>query len=218
LEEPDEEISDVLKLIPKNQVCVGFDDALVFAEDILITRADPSLLKKESRIVHLHEGKNEDLDELEEKELAIHYLQNLLRADSSSDGKRDATAFLSYFKREVFTKDEVVWKQGDKSDSAKLIICGQLTAIMEGTAVREEVPRGVVIGELGLIEGVERLSGVVCESDRAVVFSLNRDAWELLIKRDPQRARIMDHIAIRYLSHRVQHVSNRIYETRCLPV
>lgn len=219
MEEPDdEEISDVLKLIPKNQVCAGFDDALVFAEDILITREDPFLLKRESRIVHLHEGKNEDLDELEEKELAIHYLQNLLRVDSSSDGKRDATAFLSYFKREVYTKNEVVWNQGDKSDSAKLIICGELTATMKGTAVREEIPRGVVIGELGLIEGVDRLSGVACDSDGAVVFSLSRDAWELLIKKDPAVARILDHIAIRYLSHRVQHVSNRIYETRCLPV
>jgi len=89
---------------------------------------------------------------------------------------------------------------------------------MEGSDVSEELPRGVVIGELGLIEGSARLSGVVCESNHAVVFSLNRDAWELLIKKDPTIARIMDDIAIRYLSHRVQHVSNRIYETRCLPV
>jgi len=215
----DEENVNVLKLIPKNQVCVGFDDALVFAEDILITREDPSLLIKESHLTHLHENKKgEDLDEREEKELAIHYLQNLLRPDFSSDGKRDATKFFSYFKREVYRKNDIVWKQGSKSDSAKLILCGELIASMEGSDVSEELPRGVVIGELGLIEGSARLSGVVCESNHAVVFSLNRDAWELLIKKDPTIARIMDDIAIRYLSHRVQHVSNRIYETRCLPV
>jgi len=211
-------IKDVLKRIAKNQVCVDFDEALVFAEDILITREDPSLLQKDNRLVHLHEDKNEDLTQEEEKDLATHYLQNLVRPDPSSDEKRDAIVFLSYFEREVYSKKELVWKHGAKSDSAKLIVTGNLVASMEGTGVSEEIPRGVVIGELGLIDGVERLSTVVCESDRAVVFSLNKDKWERLVRNDPAVARILDHIAIRYLSHRVQHVSNRIYETRCLPV
>jgi len=218
----DEENVNVLKLIPKNQVCVGFDDALVFAEDMLITREDPSLLKKESHWTHLLENKKgEELDEWEEKELAIHYLQNLLRPDFSSSEesrKRDATKFFSHFQREVYRKNEIVWQQGSTSDSAKLILCGELVASMDGSEVSEDLPRGVVIGELGLIEGSARLSGVVCDSNHAVVFSLNRETWELLIQKDPTLARIMDDIAIRYLSHRVQHVSNRIYETRCLPV
>ena len=218
LEEGSDEEINILKLIPKNQVCVGFDEALVFAEDILITRADPTLLKTENRLVHALENKSDNLTEEEEKNLATHFLQNLIRPDPSSDEKRDAIKFLSYFTREVYSKNQVVWKHGDKSDSAKLVLFGNLVASMEGSDIREEIPQGVVIGELGLIDGVKRLSGVVCESDRAVVYSLNKDAWERLIKKDPAVARILDHIAIRYLSHRVQHVSNRIYETQCLPV
>ena len=114
-----------------------------------------------------------------------------------------------------------LWKlflQGSASDSAKLVVVGEFTALMEGVDLTEAIPRGNFIGELGLIDDVERLSGVVCESDVGVVFSLDRPAWELLIEKDPAIARILDDITIRYLSHRVQHVSNRIYETRCLPV
>lgn len=219
LEEGSDEEEIVLKLIPKNQVCTGFDEALIFAEDMLITREDPSLLKKQVQFVHQHEAKEDgELDVREEKELAIHYVQNLLRRRYSGDGKSDATAFMSYFKREKYKKGDIVWMQGSASDSAKLVVVGEFTALMEGVDLTEAIPRGNFIGELGLIDDVERLSGVVCESDVGVVFSLDRPAWELLIEKDPAIARILDDITIRYLSHRVQHVSNRIYETRCLPV
>jgi len=207
-------------IIPKNQVCVDFDEALVFAEDVLITFEDPTILTKESSLVHfLEQRSDEGLTLEEEKDLATHYLQNLIRPDPLRNEKEDAIRFLSYFTREVYSKTQVVWRQSDISDSAKLILSGTLVASLGGrSGFREEIPRGVVIGELGLLEGVDRLSEVVCESDRAIVYSLNRETWEHLVRDDPALARILDHIAIRYLSHRVQHVSNRIYETRCLPV
>ena len=112
LEEGSDEEEIVLKLIPKNQVCTGFDEALIFAEDMLITREDPSLLKKQVQFVHQHEAKEDgELDVREEKELAIHYVQNLLRRRYSGDGKSDATAFMSYFKREKYKKGDIVWMQ-----------------------------------------------------------------------------------------------------------
>jgi SulP family sulfate permease len=217
-EEGMEHSTDII--VPKNQVCVDFDEALVFAEDVLITFEDPTILTKESSLKHfLEQHSDEGLTPEEEKDLAIHYLQNLIRPDPFSNENDDAIRFLSYFTREVYSKTQVVWRRGDKSDSTKLILSGTLVASLGGrSGFREEIPRGVVIGELGLLEGVDRLSEVVCESDRAIVYSLNRETWEHLIRDDPALARILDHIAIRYLSHRVQHVSNRIYETRCLPV
>jgi len=213
--------SDSSKVVlPKKRVCVDFDEALVFAEDILIALVDTTILTKENHLKHSLEQKcDEGLTIEEEKDLATHYLENLIRPDPSSDAHRDAIRFLSYFKREFYSRGQVVWKRGDKSDSAKLVLSGTLVASLGGRmGFREKIPRGVFIGELGLLEGVDRLSGVVCESDRALVFSLDRPAWERVTSNDPALARILDHITIRYLSHRVQHVSNRIYETRCLPV
>ena len=48
----DEEATTVLDRIPRNHVCSNFDEALVFAEDILITCEDPTLLKVEQKLKH----------------------------------------------------------------------------------------------------------------------------------------------------------------------
>lgn len=206
-------------VVSKNQVCVDFDEALIRAEDVLISFVDPTILTKESSLKHSLEQKSDDgLTPEEEKDLATHYIRNVIRPDPSSNERDDAVRFLSYFRREVYSKNQVVWKQGDKSDSAKLVLSGTLVAYL-ASGFREEIPRGVVIGELGLLEGIDRFSSVVCESESgAVLYSLDKERWEDLVRDDPVLSRILDHIAIRYLSHRVQHVSNRIYETRCLPV
>ena len=63
-----------------------------------------------------------------------------------------------------------------------------------------------------------RMSSVKCLSDEAVVYSLSRQSYDELLQKDPHAARLIDLICIRYLSARVQHVSNRIFETRCLPI
>ncbi len=34
--------------------------------------------------------------------------------------------FFSYFTREVFQKGDIIWRQGDKSDSAKVLVSGDL--------------------------------------------------------------------------------------------
>ena len=216
-EEKSEEKSNKIN-IPKYQVYTDFDEALIVAEDILISFQDPEILTKESSLKHsLEQKSDEGLTPVEEKDLATHYLKNLIRPDPFHNENSDAIRFLSYFQREVYFKAQTVWKHGDKSDSAKLVLSGTLVASLPN-GFSEEVPRGVVIGELGLLEGVNRLSEVVCESKEAVLYSLDRQTWEGLVRDDPALARILDHITIRYLSHRVQHVSNRIYETRCLPV
>ena len=204
--------------IPRHRMFTDFDKALIFAENVLISFEDPEILTKESFLKHsLIQKSEKGLTLEEEKDLATHYVRNLIRPDPYRNENTDAIRFLSYFRREVYTRSQIVWKHGDKSDSAKLVLSGTLVASLPN-GFSEEVPRGVVIGELGLLEGIDRLSQVVCESKSAVLYSLDRETWEGLVRDDPALARIMDHITIRYLSHRVQHVSNRIYETRCLPV
>jgi SulP family sulfate permease len=82
----------------------------------------------------------------------------------------------------------------------------------------ETVQVGRMVGELGLVQGSARMSSVRCLSDEVVVYRLSREAFEYLIQNNPSSARLMDLICITYLANRVQHVSNRIFETRCLPI
>ena len=122
------------------------------------------------------------------------------------------------FKREVYSKGDFIWKQGSASDSAKILLRGSIISHLEGTDTTEAIPPGNFFGELGLVYGTKRLTTVECVSDSAVVYSLSKEAWESLSERQPRVACIMHMVAIHYLTKRVQHPSNRIFETRCLPI
>lgn len=74
------------------------------------------------------------------------------------------------------------------------------------------------VQELGLVQGCPRLSTVMCVSEEAVTYTLSRESWESMVRDNPKCAFIITQIVVRYLSLRVQHVSNRIFETRCLPI
>ena len=93
-------------------------------------------------------------------------------------------------------------------------------ALLENEAGTSEVVfSGNLIGELGLVQGIPRMSSVQCISDEgAVLYSLSRKCYEELVQSAPHLARQIDMICISYLANRVQHVSNRIFETRCLPI
>lgn len=188
--------------------------ALVYAENCLIGRQDPSLLEDSgSTALQLLRASS---SMSEEKDVALHYLVNLVPMET-----RPATVeqLFSHFQRESYMKDDYLWKQGTSSTSIKLLLRGTLIAVLENEAgTSETIGAGNVIGESGVIEGVPRLSTVKCLTDEAVVYSLSKESYETLLEESPQVARLVDLICINYLSARVQHVSNRIFETRCLPI
>jgi len=204
--------------IPQNLVCDSLDSALIFAENVLIARKNPCLLKdiaefREPLTKSNNEGEFYSSDE--EKRSAIIFLSNLCPGESLSDVEQ----LFSLFKREVYNENEIIWRQGSVSDSAKLLVKGRLLSLLENEeGTLEQIPTGAMLGELGLVKGIDRLNTVQCVSDGAVLYSLDREDWDVLKRDNPRIARFIDMIVIRYLAHRVQHVSNRIFETRCLPV
>ena len=137
------------------------------------------------------------------------------------DESRDLIeTFFSYFTREVYRKGDVIWRQGMRSDCAKLLVTGNLIASLENEAgTTEPISVGSVIGESGLVEKYNRNSTVVVLED-SILYSLSRESWEELKEKDPRCAHVLYSIVVRYkyLTLRVQHCSNRIFETRCLPI
>jgi len=210
--------SMALRSFPKNRVCDSLDDGLIFAEDMLIARENPALLEKERpSLIDPLDYEDENLTIDEEKKAALQYLQNITPNHDGIETKRAIAFLFSNFTREEFSENDIVWKQGSESDCAKLVVCGTFMAYLEGTDICENVTIGAMFGELGLVEGTRRLSTVECLSD-AVVYTLSREAWDKVTKANPRAARLLDRIVIRNLAQRVQHVSNRIFETRCLPI
>mmetsp|Transcript_9252 Transcript_9252/g.13524 ORF Transcript_9252/g.13524 Transcript_9252/m.13524 type:complete len:308 (-) Transcript_9252:751-1674(-) len=203
--------------IPENYVCEDLDSALIIAEDVLVAMENPDLLD-ESRYTN-HSSKqgstHEQFSLLEEKEMTLRYLHNLCPQSTEGDIKE----IFSYFRREVYSKNDIIWAQGSPGDCSKLLLQGNLLSLLENEAgTTEGISKGNLIGEFGLVQGTNRMSTVKCVSDQAVLYSLSRDAWEQLTTEKPRVAQIMYTIVIQYLAHRVQHVSNRIFETRCVPI
>jgi sulfate permease, SulP family len=191
------------------------NSALIHAENYLIARQNPELL-----VESLPPNKNKALFLApnstweEEYEVAIFFLMNLTSADQAL-----VKCLFSNYVREKYVKGDVLWKQGDPSSSVTLVIRGMLMSTLEMEAgTVESVSIGNSIGELGFIEGSQRMSTVTCWSDDAIVYSMSRESYDRLLLHHPHSARLLDIICIRYLSARVQHVSNRIFETRCLPI
>lgn len=202
------------------RVFESLDDALRFAEDILIARVDSSLevftTTDPATAPQSGAVKTTLLAHEEELHLARSYLRELLptRADAID---RVTQRLLDSMTRQEFQKDQALWEAGQESDSLKLLIHGELESIIEDTGASERVSRGNIVGELGLVHGTRRLTSLFCSSDTAVLYCLNRTDFENLQHRHPQVASAIDGVTIRYLAHRVQHVNNRYFHTT-LPV
>lgn len=192
-------------------VCNSVDVALVLAENALIHRQKPHLLENENEVVQ----PRFDLPIEQEKELALLYLREIC----PTQAYEDVGILFSKFQRKEYRKDDILWLQSSTSDCAMLLVRGTLIAQLEKEAgTSETVQVGRMVGELGLVQNSPRMSTVKCLSDVAVVYILYRSQYEELVATSPASARLIDLICITYLANRVQHVSNRIFETRCLPI
>lgn len=228
-----------------SHVFVSMDEALAFAENALIARENPALLNnhnsihlsmsstsffpllepssplndEHSNINNPNNSINHNNESTIERATALRYLENMCPPNSS---KNDIESLFSFFRREVYHENEFIWRQGSEGDCAKLLVKGILIALLENEAgTRETISTGNMIGELGLVmenKNIPRMSSVICATGESVVYSLSRKDWEELIVTNPRVARFVDYICISYLANRVQHVSNRIFETRCLPI
>ncbi|KAL7528219.1 hypothetical protein ACHAXR_002330, partial [Thalassiosira sp. AJA248-18] len=202
----------VIAEIPNSRVCETLDDALIFAEDVLIALDQPHILHTDSNerfpFVRIT---SENVNE------AKKYLETLFGNSASTSDIDILYGLLSPVK---YHCGDTVWEQGDASESLKLIVRGELISLLEDEqGATETICPGSSIGELGLVHGIHRLTTVKVLSDEAILYSLSKEKWDSLTQQNPKIARYIDLLVIRYLAHRVQHVSSsNILERRSLPV
>ena len=95
----------------------------------------------------------------------------LLSRKCPGESRQAVEKFLSYFTREIYNKGDVLWTQGTKSDSAKLLLSGDLLSKLEYEAeTTETISIGSVIGESGLVQGSNRNSTVYVLMDNTVLY------------------------------------------------
>ncbi|KAL3808111.1 hypothetical protein ACHAXA_001017, partial [Cyclostephanos tholiformis] len=202
---------NVIADIPSSQVFETIDDALIFAEDVLIALEDPTILQTDS---------HERFPLMRRTSNNINEVMQILETLMPEATENETEILADLLTPEQYQRDDVVWKQGDSSESLKVVVSGTLISLLEDEAsdATGSICPGAVIGELGLVNGIPRMTTVKVLSEDATLYSLSREKWQLLTDRYPKIARYIDMLVIRYLFHRVQHVSNNVFERRSLPV
>ena len=181
-------------------VCDAMDEALAWCEDTLLAEHVPP-----SALVSF------DVAELRRTRRHLWQLYCLCPHD-------DIPGLIKYFERRTVAPGTVLWEQGAVSTEAVLVVSGELTSRLEDEAGTEEaVLEGQLVGEYGLIHGQHRLS-TVAAAGPADLLVLGRRDWERMQRVDPHLALLLAKICVGYLGRRVERVSNRIWESHCIPI
>ncbi len=121
----------------------------------------------------------------------------------------------------IIPAGQVVFRQGDESDSLYIVSTGRLDVSIEheGKAPQtiSEVGRGEFVGEMGLLTGEPRSATVISLRD-SLLFRLAKDRFDILLELHPELARRI----ARNLSLRLKHSNvrplHRVHSVRTFAV
>lgn len=99
---------------------------------------------------------------------------------------------------------EILFKEGDPGNAMYVVRDGVLR-IRSGSVVYEDVVRGGVVGEMGLVEKLMPRSATVYALTASELVEIDEDRFFLLVERQPQIAITV----MRVLSRRLRHMDGR---------
>ncbi|MGH7126658.1 MAG: Crp/Fnr family transcriptional regulator [Stellaceae bacterium] len=99
---------------------------------------------------------------------------------------------------------EILFKEGDPGTSMYVVRNGVLR-IRSGSVVYEDVVRGGVVGEMGLVEKLMPRSATVYALTASELVEIDEDRFFMLVERQPQIAITV----MRVLSRRLRHMDGR---------
>jgi SulP family sulfate permease len=123
-------------------------------------------------------------------------------------------ALLARTTRRELRSGDVLLRQGEAAQALYFVESGQLSARLAradgAPAVRLQTMRaGSVVGELGLLLGMPRSADVVADTD-CVLRAIEPPDWGRIVAQEPEIARTVDALAIRWLGERVVHLTRAV--------
>jgi SulP family sulfate permease len=199
----------------------GFPTAAPMTERLLTEQVhvardlDAAILWAENVLLALKGGPTSPLRPPKSPQLNAPAAQLAVLMPSLSSRDRDALA--SHFKGRRLAPGEILWRQNDPATSIVIVAAGALVSTLEDEAgTAEEVSAGQMCGESGALTKSRRPSTVKCTDDGpAQVYVLGAIALAAL---SPELKLELCLLSMRYMSHRLDHVANRIWETRCVSI
>lgn len=119
----------------------------------------------------------------------------------------------------VFSKDEVVFTEGEEGDSFYIIAKGSVRVVKSGQGKEEEViallEAGANFGEMALV-GKETRSATVITNDPATILRMKQDDFEKLLESNKDLALVIYKNFVRMLSVRLRKTSESLTFSRSL--
>eukprot|EP00928_Gymnodinium_smaydae_P023220 TRINITY_DN19244_c0_g1_i1.p1 TRINITY_DN19244_c0_g1~~TRINITY_DN19244_c0_g1_i1.p1 ORF type:complete len:910 (-),score=86.92 TRINITY_DN19244_c0_g1_i1:146-2821(-) len=194
---------------PQLFVADDLDEALAWIEDQILTSA-----RQEGRLPVSAVPEEDVSPALSAEALALNQLQALAPNEDVGVLRR----LLSLMECRKVGAGEMLWTQGEISDHCLLLSEGLLESRLDEEAgTFEDCEPGSLLGEYHFLTQEKRMQTLWAKKD-SVVYTLASRQWEEILRSDPYVAYVVASISIRYLGTRCHHVSNRIWDTRCLPI
>jgi len=142
---------------------------------------------------------------------STHTFESWLQAEFGGDVGFDRVA--SYMERHELEGGEIIFRQGEPSDSVVLQASGCVAITIDdelGRPIRLRRMMGhTVVGEMGFFRGVPRTANVVAEAP-TVVYRLTREAFANMQAKDPTAAAAFHKLIIRLLADRLEFANREI--------
>jgi len=217
----------------------SLDKALESCEDTLLSLSSmlPTNTKKKHQ-PNQYPRDNDDHDCDLYRPLAKEMLSQYCDVDDNDDSNNKnqdqqklITIILDAMKCEYLPQGTSLWKFGDRSDCARLFLHGSVYVCKdeddmdnddEGNYKKKErcmspISPGSFLGLRSMLLHDVHLSSVQCANmndtttDYCIFYTLTKDSYNNLMIDHPDAGRLLDLALARCLSHRLRHVSNRIY-------
>jgi SulP family sulfate permease len=165
------------------------------------------------------DARNEALEWCEEM-LLMHYevgatsapnFEKWLAAEVGT--QEDILHLMSYLDRNELTKGELLFRQGEPSDSVDLIASGCVSITVDdgnGRPIKLRRMTGhTIVGEMGFYRHAPRAANVVAE-EATVVYRLPKRSFDLLEREHPETAGAFHQLIVRTLSDRLDFANREI--------
>ena len=125
------EMNHQIAEIPNSRVFDSLDGALIFAEDVIIARISPQVLKDDSgeNFPPVRRSESGDPD----------HAKSIMKELCPDAKPEEIDALFSSFEHETLNEGEILWTQGDPSTSMKVIASGAVLSFVEEAVANNEL-------------------------------------------------------------------------------
>ena len=125
----------------------------------------------------------------------------------------DVVRIKTYLDRHELKKDELLFCQGEPSDSIELLASGCVAVTVDDEQGRPIKLRRMIgptiVGEMGFYRYAPRAASVVAE-ERTVVYRLSKQSFDRMEEEHPEDAAAFHELIIRLLSDRLEFANREI--------